>query len=187
MALFKSKRERYLWVATALVIFCIYASLGLAATLAEYLYHQQLSALILLAGIMTAGAVILLTGLQLRPGGVDLGIFLGFLLVYGFIFFRMTLPERSHLIEYSVVAILFYEVLTERQTNGGRVPVPSLLAIMLATAVGALDEGIQLYLPKRHFDFNDILFNFLTAVLAVVSMVVLGWIRRRFSPEQPIN
>ena len=59
------------------------------------------------------------------------------------------------IIEYSVVALLVHEALTERASQGRRVPVPALLAVLATTLVGGLDEGIQELLPSRVFDPLD--------------------------------
>ena len=174
---FSSKRERWLWAWTLAVVVAIYSTLGLASTLAGVLMNQGLAAVAFLAAMALVGLTVLTQGLKTRPGGVEIGIGLGIAVVYLMVFFRLTIPERSHLIEYGVVAVFIYEALTERASQGRRVSVPALLAILATSLVGAIDEFIQLFLPSRHFDWNDILFNFLASLMAVVAMVVLGWAR----------
>ena len=91
---------------------------------------------------------------------------------------RMVLPEeRTHLIEYGVVAVFIHEALKERTAQGRHVPVPALVAVVAASVVGTIDECIQAFLPSRVFDTEDILFNFLAATMAVVSSVALSWAR----------
>ncbi len=177
LPLFSSDRERRLWLWTLAVVVAIYSTLGLASTLAGVL-SQGTSAVVLLACMALVGVTVLTQGLKTRPGGVEIGVGLGIAVAYFMVFFRLTIPERSHLIEYSVVAVFIYEALAERASHGRRVPVPALLAILATALVGAIDEFIQLFLPSRHFDWTDILFNFLASLMAVVSMVVLGWARR---------
>lgn len=179
MSLFSSNRERLLWLGALAVVAAIYATLGLASVLAEVLYHPGLSAILFLGCMLLIGVFILTQGLKLRLGGREIGVVLGIVVVYFFMFFRMTIPERSHLIEYSVLAVFVYEALLERASQGRRVPAPALLAILVTSFVGALDEGIQIVLPSRVFDPMDILFNVLAAVMAVTAMGVLGWARRR--------
>ena len=60
---------------------------------------------------------------------------------------RMALEERTHLIEYGVVAVFIHEALTERASHGRRVPLPAALAVLGTALVGTLDEGIQAFLP----------------------------------------
>lgn len=176
--LFSTDRERRLWIWTLVVVVTIYATLGLASQLAQLLYNQGLSAAVLLFCMGLIGLMVLTQGLRTRPRGMEIGIGLGIASVYLMVFLRLTIPERSHLIEYSVVAVLIYEALIERATHGRRVLAPPLLAVLATSFIGAIDEFTQLFLPSRHFDWTDMLFNFLASLMAVVSMVVLGWARR---------
>ena len=175
---FSSDREQRLWLWTLAVVAAIYATLGLASVLAGVLYDQNLSAVLFLGCMLLIGIVILTQGLGMQPSGREIGVGLGIAVVYFFMFFRMAIPERSHLIEYSVVAVFIYEALTERAIQGRHVPVPALLAILATSLIGALDEGIQVFLPSRVFDPVDILFKALVAVLAVMAVAVLRWVRR---------
>ncbi|GAB4320009.1 MAG: hypothetical protein Kow0074_09990 [Candidatus Zixiibacteriota bacterium] len=110
----------------------------------------------------------------------EIGILVSVAAVYLMLFVRMATPEeRTHVIEYSIVALLILEALTERRSQGRTVPAPYLLAILVTSAVGLFDELIQLFLPSRIFDPLDILFNCLAAVLAVTATAALRWARRR--------
>ena len=125
------------------------------------------------------GIAIVTQVFKTRPRLLEMGVALGVFAVYLLVFLRMAIPEeRSHLIEYSVVGLLIYQALVERKSQGRHVPVPALLAILMTTAIGTLDECIQLFLPSRVFDPIDILFNFLAGVMAVTASVALGWARR---------
>lgn len=176
---FSSAREKRLWIWTLVVVVAIYATLGLASMLAEVLHNQGLTAVAFLTCMILVGFTVLTQGLKTRPGGVEIGVGLGIGVVYFLVFLRLTMPERSHLIEYGVVAVFIYEALIERASQGRPVPFPALLAILATSLVGAMDEFIQLFLPSRVFDWNDILFNFLASLIAVVAMVVLSCARRR--------
>ena len=44
--------------------------------------------------------------------------------------------ERSHFIEYTVLALIVHEALLERRDQGRRVPVPAVLAIVRPTLAG---------------------------------------------------
>ncbi|MDE0580183.1 MAG: VanZ family protein, partial [bacterium] len=87
--------------------------------------------------------------------------------------------ERTHLIEYGVVALLIHAALTERAMHSPHVPAPAVLAIALTGLFGVLDELIQALLPNRVFDWRDILFNVVAAVLAVGAIKALRWARQR--------
>ena len=156
----------------------IYATLGLAGALAEALRDSGLDVVLFLLGMLLVGATVLLRGLQVRPGGAEIGVMLGVVTVYFMALARMSFPERSHLIEYGVVAVFVYAALSERARQDRRVPVPALLAVVATALVGAVDELIQVFLPSRVFDPVDILFNTLAAAMAVAASAALGWARR---------
>ena len=180
MSFFSSTRERRLWAWTLLVVAAIYATLGLATTVVGLLPDSGILSFFFVLAMLMIGVAVLTRGLQWRPGGVEIAVALGVAAVYGLVFVRMALEtERSHLIEYGVVALLIYEALTERASQGRRVPMPALLAFLAAVVIGAVDEGIQWFVPVRVFDPQDILFNALAAFMAVAGSVALAWARRR--------
>ena len=99
-------------------------------------------------GMLLVGAAILTQGLKTRPRGAEIYVALGVAAVYLLLFTRIATPEeRTHLIEYGVVAVFIYEALIERANHGRRVPMPALLAIVAASLIGLVDEGIQAFLP----------------------------------------
>ena len=181
MSFFTSDRERHLWLWALAVVVAIYSTLGLAGTLAGALRDSGLGEGFFVLSCLLVLAAIVTQGLKTRPSSAEIGVALGVSAAYLLVFVRMmAIPtERSHLIEYSVVAVFIHEALTERVSQGRRVPVPSLLAVVVTALLGSLDEGIQEILPNRVYDFVDILFNFLAGVMAVAASVALAWARRR--------
>ena len=185
MSLFTSRRERRLWFWTLLVVAAIYSTLGLARPLAGVLRELGLLEALFMLGMLLVGAAILTQGLKTRPGGAEICVALGVAAVYLLLFARVATPEeRTHLIEYGVVAVFIYEALRERANHGRRVPVPALLAVLAASLVGVLDENIQALLPNRAYDIRDVLFNVLAALMAVAASVALAWARRWRSRRQ---
>lgn len=179
-SLFASVRERRLWAWTLAVVVAIYSTLGLARTLAGILRDEGILVAAFLTGMILVGATVAVLGLMRRPGAAEIGIALGIATAYFMVMLRMALPEeRTHLIEYGVVAVFIHEALKERSGQGRHVPMPALLAIAAASVVGTIDECIQAFIPSRVFDPEDILFNFLAATMAVVSSVALSWARSR--------
>jgi hypothetical protein len=179
MSLFTSHRERNLWLLVLVVLAAIYATLGLTGMLAGALRDRGLISAAFWLGLFLIGAAIVIQGLKTRPGKAEIGVALGVAGVYLIAFLRMTVPEeRTHLIEYSLVAILIYLALSERQRNGRQVPVPAVLAIAATELLGLLDEGIQALLPNRVFDFIDIGFNAGAGFMAVIAILALAWARR---------
>ena len=179
MLLFASKRERRLWAWTLAVVATIYSTLGLARTLAGSWGDSTLGAGLFALCCVMILATVLTRGFKSRPGGAEVGVAVGIAAVYLLVLARMSSPtERSHLIEYGVVALLIHEALTERVSQGRRVPAAALLAVSLAILLGVIDEFIQLYLPSRVFDPVDILFNVLAAVMAIAASSALSWARK---------
>ncbi len=160
----------------------IYATLGLAGTLAEVLREYELldASSLLLFAMFLLGATILTSGIRLRPRGAEIAVLLGITFVYLLLFLRTTVgpAERTHLMEYGVLGVFIHEALVERVSQGRRVPVPPVVAVVLTTLLGVADEGIQWLLPNRVFDPVDILFNFLAGTTSVAAVVVLAWARR---------
>ena len=180
MSLFSSDRERRLGVWTLAIVAAIYATLGLARTLAGFLRDQGLQLGAFVVGMVLVGATVVAIGLKIRVGRAEIGVAVGVAAAYFMVFARMAiLEERSHLIEYGVVAVFIHAALAERASQGRRVPVPAVLAVLATSLVGAVDEGIQAVLPTRVFDPQDIGFNVLAGVMAVTARVALGWARRR--------
>lgn len=180
--LFSSVRERRLWAWTLAVVVAIFSTLGLARKLSAVLGDSGLNVGLFILGCFLVLAAVITQGLQARPSGLEIGIALGVLAAYLLVFVRMAIPtERSHLIEYGVVALFIHEALLERASQGRKVPTPALLAILAAALLGVLDEGIQGLIPNRVLDPVDMLFNTLAAVMAVTASVVLGWARLRRS------
>lgn len=184
MSLFSTDRERRLWAWTIAVVVAIFSTLGLAQTLVVALGDSGLGAGLFLLCCLLVLATVVTQGLTTRPSSAEITVALGVVAAYLLVFVRMTLPtERSHLIEYGVVAVFIYEALTERARHGRGVPLPALLAVVATSMVGVVDECIQWFLPSRMFEQTDILFNVLAAVMAVATSVALGWARRLASHD----
>jgi len=180
MTLFKSNRERRLWLCVLLVVIAIYSSLGLVGALAGILREKNLLGSLFFISFLMILAAIIGSGLQRRAGKREIWVTVGIIAVYGMMFSRLgSLEERTHLFEYGVVAILIHQAFLERLNQGGRVPVPAVLAVVLTAILGWLDEGIQAHLPNRVYDFVDVGVNFLSALMAVTASVVLRWSRKR--------
>ncbi len=179
MPQFTSERERRLWIFTLVVVVAIYSTLIFGDALVGILRNRNLIGALFVLGLVLVLASIVTQGLRSRPGGIELGVALGIAAAYLLVVIRMAIPavERTHLIEYGVLAVFIYEALTERASQTGRLPSPAVLAVFLTTLVGMLDECIQAFLPNRVFDARDMLFNFLAGLMAVVANVLLRWAR----------
>ena len=174
--MFTSDRERRVWLWTAVVLVAIFSTLGLAGALR----NRGLLDDSFMVGLLLIGAAILTLARKTRPGGVEIGIALGVAAVYLLLFLRMAIPEeRSHLIEYSVVAVLIYQALVERRANGRAVPTPAVLAVAVTALLGWIDEGIQALLPGRFYDLRDVGFNALAGLMSIAASLAISRAGRR--------
>lgn len=180
MSIFTSSRERYLWRWVAAVLVAILVTLFFGRPLTDLFTNQNIQAIIFMLGMLLVGTAILVHALRTKPGKTEIAIFIGIIAVYLMLFLRLGLPERSHLIEYSVLAVFIHMALSERAKQVDNMPSPALLAFVLTFLVGVLDECIQIFLPHRVFDLQDIAFNGIAAALAIGSVVVIRWVQGRF-------
>lgn len=185
MSIFTSQRERRLWFGVIFVIVAIYSTLGIAGTLTAYLRAQNLLNLSFVLGFVLIMKTIILSGLRKPSGRQEIWIGLGIVAVYGMVMVRVfvTPEERTHLIEYGIVATLIYQAVLERARNGIRVSYPAILTITITAVFGFLDEGIQYFLPNRVYDIRDVGFNALAGVMAVVAIRFLVWFRERVEKQ----
>ena len=179
MSLFTSDRERRLWLWSLAVLVAIYSTLVLGRQLTGLLFSQDMAAVIFSLAMLLIGATILVNGLRAKPGKIEITVTLGIAAVYLMFFLRIGIAERSHLFEYSVLAIFIHEALKERVLQGRQVPNPALIAILVTVLVGVMDETLQIILPHRVFDPVDIAFNSFAAFMAVVSSMTLAWVCMR--------
>ncbi len=180
MIAFTSKREKNLWLWALIVLLVIYSTLWLTGLLAEILAENTLLTISFVMGLLLIAITVIGSGLVKEGKWQDLWLVVGVVAVYGMILVRLGIPERSHLIEYSVLALLIYGALRERKKNGGKIFMPPLIAILVTALLGVIDEMIQILIPNRVYDPQDILFNTLAAILAVGTFQFLRWIRNRF-------
>ena len=186
MSLFTSEREERLWLWTLVVLVAIYATLGPAQTLVAVLCARNLLRFSFAIVLLLTVIVIALPWVKRRPGWREIGVALAVTAVYLMAILRVETPEeRTHLIEYSLVAVLIHQALVERTHKGRYVPLPAVLAIDLTALLGWLDEGIQWIMPNRIYDIRDVAFNALAALMAIVASLVLERVRRWVSKAKP--
>lgn len=179
MPLFRSSREKHLWFWAFFVLAAIFATLFIGNPLANYLQNQNVQAFFFVLGLLLVGSTVTVHSVSKKPNKIEISLLLGIIAVYVMFLFRLGAPERSHLIEYSVLAIFIQKALAERELHSKLILAPSILAFIIAFLIGVLDESIQLFLPNRVFDLQDILFNGIAVMMAVGAGELLNWIRRK--------
>lgn len=183
---FYSTREKRLWGYALLTVLVIFTSLLLSREQQLWLLQPSIQVVLFLGMMLFVALTVVVHGLKgaarttgrfVLPALLALGIAL---------VFRLGAPERSHLLEFCILALFLYEALLERaQFRKGILP-PALLAVLLATAIGVLDEGLQGLIPNRVLDPQDMWFNSLAAVGAIGSSKAIRWLKTRSkSPGNP--
>jgi len=184
MPLFTSSREKRFWLYALIVLVAILSTLFLGRPLQEMLRNQNIQAIFFLIGMVLTGATIIIHGLKVRPSKTELVIWVGLAAVYIMFVFRLGVPERSHLMEYSVLAIFIHKAFIERLSPKSQILMPALLALIVSIIIGVFDEVIQMFLPNRVFDRLDILFNSFAALLAISASIALQWVRKKFRQKK---
>ncbi|MBT8337433.1 MAG: VanZ family protein [Gemmatimonadetes bacterium] len=171
-------RERRLWIATALTLTAIYASIPFAGSLAASLRASGLLAPAFAALFVLAIAVTIGWSVRRASGPRPLWVALAVATVWGMLFVRLgvSAEERGHLFEYGLLALLVHELLRERRKiDRGGAAHPAVLAVLATAAFGWVDEAIQGVVPGRVYDLRDVGVNALAGVVAVASSVALRW------------
>ena len=181
---FKSGREKKLWIAVLIVIIGIVLVLFSGRPFAGMLREHGMLANFFWLAIVLVLSTILWYSVKTVPSRSEIGLWIGIIAIYLLMFLRMASPEeRSHLIEYSVLAIFVHEALKERKRSGGKLNRPAWLALGITLFIGLLDESIQLLMPNRVFDWFDIFFNTLAASLAIACSESFAWLRKLARPK----
>ena len=153
----------------------IYSTLGPARTLVDALRERNLLQASFALVLLLLVVAVVWRWARRRPSWSEIGVGLGVALAYLVMFLRMGSPEeRTHLIEYGIVAALIHQALLERVRNGRRVPAPAALTVALTALLGLLDEGIQAMLPSRVFDLRDVFFNAFAGFMVVVARLAMA-------------
>ncbi len=174
-SLFTSARERRLWFWALAVIVAIYATLGWARVLVDALRERGLLRVSFAGVVVLLVAAIVWQWLRARPDWRDIGVALGVGLAYWVAFLRIENPaERTHLIEYGILAALIHMALQERARKGRPVPMPAALTVGVTALLGLADEGIQAVLPNRVFDWIDVFFNAFAGFMVIVARLALA-------------
>ena len=182
MLFFSSNRERSLWGCTLVVLAAIYSTLGPAPALADALRERNILEVTIITFMLLVVGGVVLSWVRTRPGWREIGVGLGVALAFLMVGARInSWEERTHLIEYGIVAALIHQALLERRRNGRQVWAPATLTILLTTLLGTLDEVIQAFLPGRVFDARDIFFNFFAGFMVTAARLAIppqqqpGW------------
>ena len=179
MPLWTTIKEKRYWFWVILVYVTILSTLFIGQPLANELRDQNVQAIFFLLGMALVASAVIIHGIVNKPIKTEYAILFGIIAVYIMFFFRLGAPERSHLIEYSVLAILIHKAFKERFVLEHKIFKPAFYALFVGIGMGALDESIQLLVPHRYFDPLDIIFNCLAVTMAILASLLLQWLHNR--------
>lgn len=170
-----SDRERRLWLWTGAAVLAIYSTIGVARTVSDALRDRNLLRVTLAFMLVLVLGPAAWRWVKSRPDWREIGALLGVVFAYWMVWIRTTgWEERTHLLEYGVVAALIHMALLERRSNGHDVAVPAALALAATATLGLLDEIVQAVLPDRYFDPRDVFFNFVAAFMVIAARLALA-------------
>ena len=179
MKIFRTDQEKKLWICAFVVVIAIFSTLFIGQPLVDLFQNQNTQAWIFGSVMILVGTTILVHGVKTKPGKLELTLILGIVAVYVMFFLRLGLSERTHLMEYSVLAIFIHKALNERiGTKKGFISV-ALISFFITFIIGVIDEGLQFFLPNRVFDVEDIIFNRMAAAMAMVFSILMQWFRSK--------
>ncbi len=178
MGLFISKKEQLLWITTCIVVLGIYSTLGLAGDLADYFVEQNLFTLLYLIGFLLTGLVITAFGFTKKSRPIEWLIYIVVFISLIMVFTRsgISMVERTHLFEYGLVSVLIFNALLERKSS---MLASTLLAFLITTILGSIDEILQYFLPNRVFDWLDILRNTIAGFVGISLNSLIILLRKR--------
>lgn len=173
MPAFRSSHERRLWVAVALAVVLLLASLYPLQFVLDALRAANLLRLTI-GGLFLACAAAAVLALARRRASLLTWLVLALSgAFYGALALVMEVPqERLHLVEYGALALLVRAACAASlavRGPGRQVTNADVWALGLVGLIGWLDEAVQGALPNRHYDLRDVGFNALAAALALVA------------------
>ena len=177
MGFFTSKKERNFWIIALITTMVILSTLFIGRPLLDLLEDQNVRAIFFASGMLLVAITIALHAFFSQTTKIEIALIIGIAAIYLMFFLRLGMAERSHIIEFSVLAIAIHKALIERNKNGALKYATSWLAISITFFIGLIDECLQLFIPDRHFDPNDIVFNLIVIVTAVGFYILIAWIR----------
>lgn len=184
MPILRFTKEKQYWFWAILVYITILSTLFIGQPLANELRDQNVQAIFFVLGMVLVATAVIIHGFLTKPSNIEYAILFGIIAVYVMFFFRLGAPERSHLIEYSVLTILLHKAFMERFKQENKIFKPAFFSLFVGIAMGALDESIQLLIPHRYFDPQDIVFNCLAVTMAIGASLILTWIRNKIRSKK---
>lgn len=186
--LFRSPRERSLWLLAAGYTLVIYLSLGWVRAVTDPLRERNLLRLVIVLLFVVAAVAIVAWMLRRRAGRREWAVLAATALAYAALLpLARRAEEQLHLLQYGLLGGLIYAALAERRRARGEPPAPSgavWAAFLLTALLGWIDEGIQDLLPGRYYGLQDVVINAIAGGLAATALAALARVRQQ-QPAPP--
>ena len=160
-----------------LVLICIYGSIFIGKRYTSLLYKQETQAILFGSGLILISFASLFYAWSDRKRVWKLSAVLALLGVFIFFVFRWGAPERSHLMEYAALALFFHGYIKDKYPRLSAIK-SLLLTLLFCAVAGLVDELLQLLVPYRHFDWEDVVFNAMASCIGLASYIILRLLRR---------
>ncbi len=183
-----SARETQLWWWAVVAQVAIYISLAFVRVPAEWLRERGLLGTTIAVLFSIAAVWVVLLVVRRRPTVAELLTLVVFGVIYVVVLLQYDrVEERAHFLQYGIVGGLVVSALLERRGNlqeagqplGWWTRWPSIAAVLITSAAGWGDEGIQAILPSRVYELRDVAMNVLAGILAISGLGALRWARAR--------
>ena len=165
----REERAAWLWLAIAVytrivLVTAYFAQFALDALRAGNALAETVVAAFVLVAVVLAVVVVLR-----RPGIGELVLVVVGARAYLLVFSALHIvQERIHLIQYGLLGALAYAAFENHWSGDRQSSVrPVVAALLLTTAIGWIDEGIQHLLPHRVYDSRDVALNAISGALAI--------------------
>ena len=174
--MFKNTTEKRYWFYSLIIVIAIFSSLAFGRPLQEIIQNPTVQLILFVSGMVITATVIIIHGSSGFSNKLDLVIWLGIIGVSVLLFFRLGAHERSHLMEYGILAVFVHKAFLARNEQVHTILI-GLKAFSLVVLIGLLDEGLQRLIPTRVFDWQDVAFNCLAAMLAIGGGMAIYYIK----------
>lgn len=170
--------EKTFWKLSVGIVLLIFSTIFIGNPLREIWSDQGGHALVFVLGMLLVGSAVLIGGLSGPHRWQRWAVRLGLAAVFLMFFLRLSIAERSHIIEYSVLAYCLHEALKRNPIIQNRFRYPWILAFLFTIVIAGIDEGIQMIIPQRVGSWEDFAFDSGAAAFAIGINILLKTYKR---------
>ena len=167
----KTNLRKIWWLFTFLYVVLIYATLGIMPRIWDKLDSlasgKLVSIFYIFYAVVAVFIFVFILFVKKEKSPLKFILFLFFMgITIATLKFAKFPAEKVHIAEYGLLGVLLYNALKiDFDRFGNKLYIIGMIA---CSAIGALDEVIQLILPNRYFDWRDIFMNGLCGMIALL-------------------